>query len=155
MAKLQATSGALPAFNFKVEFPEFSIGFNSVSGLQQETDEILYRTGNEETRQHKLRGLTNFADITLQQGLLRDDTVMQNALDTFNIEEGLSANAKEYVFGEVRIVQLDQSGEGVLEWILENAWISTYELDDYDSNTSGLQFLSVTLKHEGIRFKKL
>jgi phage tail-like protein len=155
MAKLQATSGALPAFKFRVEFPEFSMGFNSVSGVSQETEEILYRTGDEETRQHKLRGLTTFGDVTLQQGLLRDDTLIQEALDTFNIENGQAANAKEYVFGEIRIVQQDQSGDDILEWVLENAWISSYELDDYDSNTSSLQFLSVNLKHEGIRFRKL
>ena len=59
------------------------------------------------------------------------------------------------MFGEVKVIQLDQNGEDVLEWIMESAWVSSFELDDYDSNSSALQFLSVTLKHEGIRHSKL
>jgi phage tail-like protein len=156
MAKLQATSGALPAFKFRVEFPDIGdVGFNQVSGLSQETEEIMYRTGQEETRQHKLRGLTTFGDVTLQQGLLRDGQMMKEALDTFSIANGQSANAENYVFGEVKIVQQDQSGKDICQWILESAWLSSFELDNYDSNTSALQFLSLTLKHEGIRFEKL
>lgn len=155
MAKLSATSGQLPAFNFRVDFGEFVASFNSVSGISQETEEVLYRNGDEETRQHKLRGLTTFGDVTMQQGLIRDETLISNALDTFSIENGLQANAEQYVFGEVKVIQLDQNGNEVMEWILENAWISSYELEDYDSNTSALQFLSVTLKHEGIRFNRL
>lgn len=156
MAKLSATSGVLPAFKFLVRFEEFDMGFNSVSGLSQETEEILYRTGNEETRQHKLRGLTTFGDVTLQQGVLRDDDRMiQAVLDTFSIANGQAANAERYVYGEVKIIQQDQSGNDVLEWTLENCWVSSFELEDFDANSSDLQFLSVVLKHEGIRFRKL
>lgn len=154
MAKLGATSGQLPAFRFRVSLGGLELGFNSVSGLQQETEEILYRHGDEETRQHKLRGLTTFQDITLQQGLLLDDKLMKEALTVFNIEDGKN-NQSNYVFDEVTIAQLDMSGNEVLKWKLEGAWISSFSLDDYDSNSSAIQFLSVTLKVEGIKFEKL
>lgn len=153
MAKLQATDGSLPAFAFRVEFPDFTVGFSEVSGIKQETEEVLYRNGNEETRQHKLRGLTTFQDVTLKHGLVRDNKMIQHALDVFNIESGKAQKA-EYVFGEVRVIQMDQSGNDVLEWVLENAWVSSYELEAYDANTSALQFLTLTLKHEGLKSKK-
>lgn len=155
MAKLSATDGSLPAFTFRVQFPDLpAIGFSEVSGLKQETEEVLYRTGAEETRQHKLRGLTTFEDVTLKHGLLRDSKMIEQALNVFNIESG-TEQASEYVFGEVKIIQMDQAGNDVLEWTLQNAWISSFELDAYDANTSALQFLTVMLKHEGIVSRKL
>jgi|GEM_PF-1669782 len=153
MAKMNASDGSLPAFTFRVVLGDLSIGFSEISGLKQETEEILYRNGDEATRQHKLRGLTTFQDVTLKQGLLRDGVAIQEALTTFNIESG-TAQASQYVYGEVRIVQMDQSGADVLEWTLENAWVSSVEIDSYDSNSSALQFSTLTLKHEGLRYAK-
>ena len=154
MAKVTATSGALPAFKFRVRFGDIEAGFNMISGLSQETEVIEYRTGDEESRQHLLRGLTMYDEVEFQQGLIRDPEMIEEALSTFNIEAGLNQE-ENYVFDEIVITQRDQAGNDVLEWTLENGWISNINLEDYDANATELQFLNLTVRHEGLKFRKL
>ena len=161
MAKTVATTGQLPAFRFRVELDTVKLYCNQVSGLQQETEEILYRHGDEATYQHKLRGLTSFQDVTLQQGVVpsgNEGSMLSELFSSFNRAEaadrpGFSSDAgspANYRYPECRIVQLDMNGNEKLVWRLKDCWISAFELEDFDANSSDVQFLTITLKHEGI-----
>ena len=57
-------------FQYRVLIEGFGseVGFSTVSGLNEETEAIDYREGDDPPRMRKLRGLTSFGNVTLSRG---------------------------------------------------------------------------------------
>ena len=64
------------SFNFKLEIEGITVaGFSEVTGLNQESNVIDYREGQEPITPRKLPGLNKFGNITLKRGISPDLSV--------------------------------------------------------------------------------
>lgn len=69
MAQTGSRNDPYSSMNFLVEIDGITVaGFSECSGLDNETDVIEYRNGNEDIKVRKLPGLKKFANITLKRG---------------------------------------------------------------------------------------
>ena len=150
----------LQGFAFRVEIPDIAkgdeIGFTKVTGLNEETEIIDYREGNEPPRMRKLRGLTSYGNVTLERGVDRLG-ILQNwrkqiadgSRDSFG--DPLTTARKD-----VTISLVDPAnGTTVLkQWILRAAWPAIKNIEDIDAGTSDPLLESLELAHQGIETRE-
>lgn len=129
-------------FNFKLEIDGITVaGFSEVTGLNQESNVIDYREGQEVITPRKLPGLNKFGNITLKRGISPDMSVYNWRKTVFDgdIER---KNAS--------IVLHNEKHDEVVRWNLVNAWPSKYVGPDLKANANEVAIESVELTHEGI-----
>lgn len=134
------------AFNFVVEIDGVALAaFARVSGLSSETDVIEYRTGDSKLSSTlKLPGLTHYANIVLERGIVRDLSLWQWR--------------KAVVDGHAdrrngTIVLLDAAREPVLAWRFRNGWPAKWEGPTLDAKTSEVAIETLEIAHEGLEFE--
>lgn len=130
------------SFNFKLEIEGITVaGFSEVTGLNQESNVIDYREGQEGITPRKLPGLNKFGNITLKRGISPD-------LSVYNWR-------KTVLDGDIErrnasIVLHNEKHEEVVRWNLVNAWISKYVGPDLKANANEVAIETVELTHEGV-----
>ena len=150
------------AFRFSVTITDFDgeVGFTRISGLNEETDVVPYREGNQALTMRQLRGLTSFGNITLERGLdpngifkewrsrVADAQEKGEFTDGAPMGEGGGA-------GEVRqtvtITLKDAEGRSVYQWIVNKAWPPIRNVEDLDASSSDVLLENIELVHEGIK----
>ncbi len=128
-------------FSFLVEIDGVAAAaFTSVSGLAAEAEVIEYRELGG-SRSIKLPGRIRYPNVTLRRGLttspdlwnwwqtVRDGTIQRRA---------------------VLIVLLDDSGQPVLRWSLQEAWPVKWELSELDASKNEVAIETLELAHEGL-----
>jgi phage tail-like protein len=69
--------------NFRVDIEGLpSIGFKSVSEPKRSDATAKYRNGNDPNWHRKQRGLRTYDSITLERGLMEDETILQEWMDS-------------------------------------------------------------------------
>lgn len=130
------------SFNFKLEVEGITVaGFSEVTGLNQESNVIDYREGQEPITPRKLPGLNKFGNITLKRGISPDLSVY-NWRKTVTDGDIDRRNAS--------IVLHNEKHEEVVRWNLINAWPSKYIGPDLKANANEVAIESVELTHEGV-----
>ena len=130
------------SFNFKLEIEGITVaGFSEVTGLNQESNVIDYREGQEPITPRKLPGLNKFGNITLKRGISPDMSVY-NWRKTVTDGDIERRNAS--------IVLHNEKHEEVVRWNLVNAWPSKYVGPDLKANANEVAIESVELTHEGV-----
>ena len=129
-------------FNFKLEIEGITVaGFSEVTGLNQESNVIDYREGQEGITPRKLPGLNKFGNITLKRGISTDTSVYtwRKTVTDGDIER---KNAS--------IVLHNEKHDEVVRWNLVNAWPSKYVGPDLKANANEVAIESIELTHEGV-----
>lgn len=130
------------SFNFKLEIEGITVaGFSEVTGLNQESNVIDYREGQEPITPRKLPGLNKFGNITLKRGISPD-------LSVYNWRKTVTDGDIER--RNASIVLHNEKHEEVVRWNLVNAWPSKYIGPDLKANANEVAIESVELTHEGV-----
>jgi len=130
------------SFNFKLEIEGITFaGFSEVTGLNQESNVIDYREGQEPITPRKLPGLNKFGNITLKRGISPD-------LSVYNWRKTVTDGDIER--RNASIVLHNEKHEEVVRWNLVNAWPSKYVGPDLKANANEVAIESVELTHEGV-----
>ena len=130
------------SFNFKLEIEGITVaGFSEVTGLNQESNVIDYREGQEPITPRKLPGLNKWGNITLKRGISPDLTVY-NWRKTVTDGDIERRNAS--------VVLHNEKHEEVVRWNLVNAWPSKLVAPDLKANANEVAIESVELTHEGV-----
>jgi len=129
-------------FNFKLEIEGLTVaGFSEVTGLNQESNVIDYREGQEPITPRKLPGLNKFGNITLKRGISPD-------LSVYNWRKTVTDGDIER--RNASVVLHNEKHEEVVRWNLVNAWPSKYVGPDLKANANEAAIESVELTHEGV-----
>ena len=148
--QLRQVEDRYPNFNFVVEIEGVQAGgFTSVAGLEKETEIIEYREGGDGTTPRKFRGITKYSDITLERGQSSDLDLWRLQQRTFDAFIGATGFSSPVYRFDMYIVQRDTSGQEVLRWKVQKAWVSKYVISDFDANSSEASMESVVVAHEG------
>lgn len=130
------------SFNFKLEIEGITVaGFSEVTGLNQESNVIDYREGQESITPRKLPGLNKFGNITLKRGISPD-------LSVYNWRKTVTDGDIER--RNASIVLHNEKHEEVVRWNLVNAWPSKYVGPDLKANANEVAIESIELTHEGV-----
>ncbi|HEX8190409.1 MAG TPA: phage tail protein [Pyrinomonadaceae bacterium] len=130
------------SFNFKLEIEGITVaGFSEVTGLNQESNVIDYREGQEPITPRKLPGLNKFGNITLKRGISPD-------LSVYNWRKTVTDGDIER--RNASIVLHNEKHEEVVRWNLVNAWPSKYVGPDLKANANEVAIESIELTHEGV-----
>ena len=130
------------SFNFKLEIDGITVaGFSEVTGLNQESNVIDYREGQEGITPRKLPGLNKFGNITLKRGISADLSVY-SWRKTVTDGDITRKNAS--------IVLHNEKHDEVVRWNLVNAWPSKYVGPDLKANANDIAIESIELTHEGV-----
>jgi len=130
------------SFNFKLEVEGITVaGFSEVTGLNQESNVIDYREGQEPITPRKLPGLNKFGNVTLKRGISPD-------LSVYNWRKTVTDGDIER--RNASVVLHNEKHEEVVRWNLVNAWPSKYTGPDLKANANEVAIESVELTHEGV-----
>lgn len=156
-------------FKFRVhihdgnKFFPVEMGFVSVSGLNVTTDVIPYRQGGHNTTTQKMPGQSDFGPITLNKGLILGDrgpVEWMNRLFSVIQGKGGGGAAHEFRFGMLIKVLAHPVTDKIVEqtrthaiFQVYNAWPTSIGFSDLDAGANAIVVQSMTLAHEGWRFK--
>ena len=130
------------SFNFKLEIEGITIaGFSEVTGLNQESNVIDYREGQEPITPRKLPGLNKFGNITLKRGISPD-------LSVYNWRKTVTDGDIER--RNASVVLHNEKHEEVVRWNLVNAWPSKMVAPDLKANANEVAIETFELTHEGV-----
>ncbi|MGA1841583.1 MAG: phage tail protein [bacterium] len=130
------------AHNFLIEIEGvISGGFQECSGLESETDVILYRIGDDKDNTlKKLPGLKSFSDITLRRGIVDDKSlwdwrkkVMDGKVERKNVS----------------IIVRNEEGEEKIRWNIREAWPRKWTGPDLKADGNAVAVETLTFCHEG------
>ena len=130
-------------FNFLVESGGLlTAGFNECTGLNQETDPIEYRNGNEDITVRKLPGLKKYGNITLKRGVIAD---VQDFLDWRKTVEDGDIDRRE-----ISILLLDEKRQEKVRYNLTNAWPCKWTGPELKAGANEIAVEAVELCVEGV-----
>jgi phage tail-like protein len=147
-------------FKFKVVIDGFTkAGFQKVSGLKEATEVTTYREGTDAVTSRKMPGLTEYDNVTLEQGLCNNDDFRKWRQKIVNLGkeagaagDGPAGTPDALDFRKTVTIELfDKAGNKVKEWELQEAWPASLEIGDLDATSSDVVIESLELAHEGIK----
>ena len=133
-----------PRFKFLVEIEGIKrAGFQTCSGLEEETEIREYREGGDQSTTRKLAGLNSYSPIVLEWGSTFDDEIWQWRQRVKRA--GATKNRKP-----ISVVQQDEAGKEIKRWQVFDAWPSKYTAPEFDATSSENAVESVEIQHEGL-----
>lgn len=151
-------------FNVHIMHPKISgflsMGFMTVSGLNITTAVIPYREGGMNTTTQKMPGQSDFAPITLSQGVaLGSGAMWEWTKELFTVMQGTGTGYPGQDFrATVDIMVLDHpvtTPEVPVKAIYRvyNAWPTSIAFSDLDAGGNAVLMQQMSLAHEGFDFK--
>ena len=145
----------LPKFKFQVQMnapagPAFGFDFSEVSGLDFESEPIEYRHGaSPKLTKIKMPGLQKHSNVTLKRGTYKgDNNAFEYWQKTQFFQEG-GATGSMYR-AAVTIQMLDETGQAIVTWKLENAWACKVQSTDLKADGNEVAIETMELCHEGL-----
>jgi phage tail-like protein len=151
-------------FNVAIQHPTLSgfvnMGFMTVSGLNITTEVIPYREGGMNTTTQKMPGQSDFAPITLSQGVIIGDGPMwQWTRELFTVMQGTGTGAPGQDFrANIDIMVLDSpvtTSQVPVKAVYRvyNAWPTSMAFSDLDAGANAVLMQQISFAHEGFDFK--
>lgn len=134
----------LSKFHFRVTIGDKgTIAFQEVSGLDAEFDAVEYRAGNSiDFSTVRMPGLRKGSDVTLKKGIFKDDT----ALYDYFVSVKMNTIQRETVTIEL----LDEEGQSLFTWTLQNAFPMKITGTDLEAGAGEVAVEELVLAHEGL-----
>lgn len=133
----------MPKFRFEVDFGTElqKISFQEVSGMDQETQAIEYRTsGSKLFSTIKMPGLAKYGNITMKRGVFVNDNNFWKWLDQIKMNTIKRTT--------VLIKLLDEGGNIAMQWQLNNAWPTKITGTDLKSDRNEVAIDTLEIAHE-------
>lgn len=137
-----------------------TMGFMTVSGLNITTEVIPYREGGMNTTTQKMPGQSDFAPITLSQGVaVGAGPMWQWVQELFTVMQGTgTGNPGQDFRATVDIMVLDHpvtTPQVPVKAIYRvyNAWITSMAFSDLDAGANAVLMQQISLAHEGFDYK--
>jgi phage tail-like protein len=153
-------------FNVNIMHPYISgfatMGFMTVSGLNITTEVIPYREGGMNTTTQKMPGQSDFAPITLSQGVaVGSGPMWQWMQELFTVMQGTGTGSSGNDFrATVDVMVLDhpvtgQQGKVPVKAVyrIYNAWPTSIAFSDLDAGANAVLMQQISLAHEGFDYK--
>ncbi|MFZ6756071.1 phage tail protein [Undibacterium sp. Ji50W] len=141
-----ATVWPMPKFYFKVMWGKNEMAFQEVSGLDVQSEEIKYRSGNSPIFSVvKMPGMKKYSNITMKKGVFKGDNKFWDWLDKIKL------NTIERI--SVTISLLDEKGGDTMIWELSNAWPTKITSTDLKSEGNEVAIETIEIVHEGLTIK--
>lgn len=151
-------------FNVNIMHPSLSgfatLGFMTVSGLNITTEVIPYREGGMNTTTQKLPGQSDFAPITLSQGVAVGAGPMWEWMtELFTVMQGTGTGSPGQDFrATMDIMVLDfpvTTPEVPVKAIYRvyNAWPTSIAFSDLDAGANAVLMQQISFAHEGFDYK--
>jgi phage tail-like protein len=140
VAEIQVPLG----FHFLVEFQ--GIGdqrdtlFQGVSGLESKFSTESYREGGQNHFQHTLPSLTEYSNLILKRGFLKDSSLIKWCEDAFQL---LAIEPKNIV-----IKLLNRDHKPLVTWNVVNAWPLSWSISEFDAQQSTLVIETLELHYD-------
>jgi phage tail-like protein len=130
------------AHNFRIEIDGIDRGgFRQVSGLDTTSTPIDYREGTDPAHQRRLSGLVTYSPITLQGGLMNDDSLWQWRKTVID-------GKTERKNGS--IILLDEAFTEVARWNFHEAWPSKWTGPALNAGGNEVAIESLEITHEWV-----
>jgi len=133
----------LPKFHFQVKWDTQVMSFQEVSGLEIQSEEITYRSGDsKQFSVIKMPGLTKYGNVTMKRGLFKGDYKFWDWI----------AEIKMNTIKRLPIVisVLDETGEVAMSWTLTNAWPTKVSGTDLKADGNEVAIETIEIAHEGL-----
>jgi phage tail-like protein len=151
-------------FNVNIMHPHISgfttMGFMTVSGLNVTTEVIPYREGGMNTTTQKMPGQSDFAPITLSQGVaVGSGPMWQWMRELFTVMQGTGTGSPGQDFrATVDVMVLDHPVTTPTVPVkaiyrIYNAWITSMAFSDLDAGANAVLMQQISLAHEGFDYK--
>lgn len=151
-------------FNVNIMHPKIrgfaTMGFMTVSGLNITTEVIPYREGGMNTTTQKMPGQSDFAPITLSQGVAVGSGPMWAWMkELFTVMQGTGTGAPGQDFrATVDVMVLDHpvtTPQVPVKAIyrIYNAWPTSIAFSDLDAGANAVLMQQLSLAHEGFDMK--
>ena len=136
----------LPKFHFEVKWGEQVMSFQEVSGLDAQSEEIKYRSGDsKDFSVVKMPGMVKYSNVTMKKGVFKGDNKFW---DWF---KKIKMNTIERT--TVTISLLDEGGAETMVWTLKNAWPTKVTGTDLKSEGNEVAIETIEIVHEGLEIK--
>lgn len=133
----------LPKFHFEVKWDSNVMSFQEVSGLDIQSEEIKYRSGDsKQFSVVKMPGMMKFGNVTMKKGVFKGDNKFWDWLNQIKM------NTIKRV--PVTISLLDESSAPTMVWTLANAWPTKITSTDLKSEGNEVAIESIEIVHEGL-----
>lgn len=151
-------------FNVNISHPNMpgftTIGFMTVSGLNITTEVIPYREGGMNTTTQKMPGQSDFAPITLSQGVAVGQGPLWGWMkQLFTVQQGTGSETPGKDFrATIDIMVLDHPVTTPVVPVkaiyrVYNAWPTSIAFSDLDAGANAVLMQQMSLAHEGFDFK--
>ena len=130
--------------------PEVVLGVSKVSALKRTTEVVTYRSGGDNSRDHKTPGRTSYESVTMERGITHDLDFEKwaNTVHPYTAgDKGLDlVNFKRDLILEV----LNEAGQVVLRYYLYDCWVSEFTaIPDLDANANAVAIEMIKIELEG------
>jgi phage tail-like protein len=133
----------LPKFHFQVMWDKQAMSFQEVSGLEIQSEEITYRSGDSKSFSVlKMPGLTKYGNVTMKRGVFKGD---------YKFWDWIS-EVKMNTIKRLPIVinLLDEVGGVAMSWTLINAWPTKVSGTDLKADGNEVAIETIEIAHEGL-----
>jgi phage tail-like protein len=125
------------------------LGVSKISALKRTTEVVKFRSGGENSIDHKSPGRTSYEALTLERGLTHDPEFEKWA-STVHTYEGDSVMDLAGYKKELTLEFMNEKGQAAFRYYLHNCWISEYtSLPDLDANANAVAIESMKIELEG------
>jgi phage tail-like protein len=160
------TKGLARSFRYEVRIEDFgSIGFNSVSGIGDESEGIEYREGDDSDVLHEYDGLMSINEVDLEKGVATGDR--QDLIDLYKWryagsvgENVVTVNGSPINVGDtsenvedrrwVEVISKDENNRPMTGYKLKACSCRALEVSDFDAESSDILISTFTIKPEGM-----
>ncbi|MEN0037341.1 MAG: phage tail protein [Cellvibrio sp.] len=133
----------LPKFHFEVKWDSNVMSFQEVSGLDIQSEEIKYRSGDsKQFSVIKMPGMKKFGNVTMKKGVFKGDNKFWDWLNQIKL------NTIKRV--PITISLLDESSAPTMVWTLANAWPTKISSTDLKAEGNEVAIESIEIVHEGL-----
>lgn len=137
---------------------KITTGFQTVSGLSDETETIEYREGDDSDVISTYPGTLSFGEITLERGLTNEDNgellldwrrSCNNAQEVENLSDSGTGDQPWNYRRDIKITVNEDVNEQGMIYEIKDAWCSALEFSDLDAESSDVLVETLTVQHEG------
>ena len=136
----------MPKFHFQVKWGDQEMSFQEVTGLDAQSEEIKYRTGDSPIYSViKMPGLIKYSNVTMKKGIFKGDNKFW---DWFS---QIKMNTIKRI--DITISLLDEENNPAMTWTLKNAWPTKVTGTDLKSEGNEVAIETIEIVHEGLEIK--
>ncbi len=124
------------------------MGVSKVSALKRTTEVVTYRSGGDNSRDHKSPGRTSYEGITCERGITHDVEFETWAKKIHSHDGDTLMDLAKYKKNLILEV-MNEKGHAVLRYNLYDCWVSDFTaLPDLDANANAVAIESIKIELE-------